>query len=315
MSDTTHVKDTVCAVMVLYRPPDQIESTIRRVLSQVEHLILVNNGVSNEVKSRLSHPFDSVSWLDNTENNLAKAHNMGIHHARTHDYAFVLLLDEDSEPADDMVQQQLNAYHAAHQEDSDQPAVGLIAPMMQDINTHQPTRYITPFWGVGFRQATADQSGYLRHVIHVIASGSLIPLHVIAQVGQMDESYVIDYIDKEFCLRLRIRGFETRVATQATMRHRIGEREDHTLLGLPISTTNHSPARRYTIYRNRLRTMGRYGLVIPSFALHELMGVMYDLLRITLFEEQKKDKLSAILRGIKDAALGVFNPPTSESEH
>lgn len=163
---------------------------------------------------------------------------------------------------------------------------------------------MTPWLGVGLRRLHASLDKVLKPVLWVIASGSLIPVARFDEVGLMDESYGIDYVDKEFCLRLVSRGYIISVVSDAVLRHQIGHCSDHDMLGIRITATNHPPRRRYTIYRNRLRTCGRYGLCVPAFLLYECGGIFYDLTRIALFEQDKMAKLKAVLAGAYDAATG-----------
>ena len=293
----------ICSVIVLYDPPADLAGMIASIEAQCGQLVLVDNGLNDEKKAEieaLAAKNKAIELVTNPQNNLAKAHNLGIQYAKEHGFEYVLLLDEDSKPAENMVSTMLEAYAVL----DDEEQIGLIAPLMEDTNSQAPTRYITPWLILGFQTLKPQEHSVLRQVMMVVTSGSLIPVRVLDSVGWMDESYVIDYIDKEFCLRLMSRGYETIVVTNAKLQHSIGKRTDHDMMGMKISSTNHSASRRHTIYRNRLRTIGRYAFAVPSFVVYDLLGMGYDLLRILLFEQAKGEKLKAIALGIYDALLG-----------
>lgn len=297
--------DQVCAVIVTYGPSDTFFNDIKQILDQVGHVVLVDNGSNTSTQQKLEELTNrhtgQITLLYNTENNLAKAQNIGIAQARRQQFGYVLLLDDDSEPAADMVEQLLNAYNR----ESERQTIGLVAPHMIDTKTDRETTYLQSTFILGFTRQTAAPGSLIHNVLHVIASGSLIPIPVFDAIGHIDESYVIDYLDKEFCLRLIRHDYRIVVVCDATLKHSIGNCCDHHIAGQRITATNHSSLRRYYIYRNRLRTWGRYLFACPSFVVHDFLAIGYDLARILLFEADRADKLKAILSGTIDAARGV----------
>lgn len=288
------LQTNVCAVMVTFHPDEGWQARLEAVLPQVAHLVVVDNSTDEaaraSVRTVCAGYGERVTYLQSPSNNLALAQNIGIRHAlampvTTH----VLLLDDDSTPENGMV-----ATLLAH----DTPPIGLLAPAMADASD-RTTRYVVAGRGLPALK-TAPQDGVLNEVLHAIASGSLIARRAFEVAGMMDERMVIDYIDKEFCLRLRRKGLGIRVVGAAKLAHRIGQSCGHSLAGLRITATNHPPARRYTIYRNRILCLRRYGLSEPAFLLHEIGGIAYDWLRIATCESDRREKFRAILRGIKD---------------
>lgn len=114
----------------------------------------------------------------------------------------------------------------------------------------------------------------------------------------MEESLGIDYVDKDFCLRLRQAGLDIVAVRDAMLEHQLGASCDHKVLGINITATNHSPSRRYTIYRNRILTMRRFSVDFPNYVLYECAGILYDMFRIAWCEGQKKDKFRELFRGL-----------------
>jgi len=57
---------------------------------------------------------------------------------------------------------------------------------------------------------------------YVVSSGALIPLAVLDQVGMMDESLFIDYVDSEWGLRAKSRGHLSFGICAAQMVHCLG---------------------------------------------------------------------------------------------
>lgn len=302
---------TICAVVVTYNIGNAFDTCFNSMKGQVDHAIIVNtssdDGVTTRALARLeeSNP-DFVDVLECPENNLGMAQNMGIEQALELDYDWVLLLDHDSRLGAGM----LSAMEHAYQTAPNRLNIGLIAPNLHDPNVDAPQRYLRAWFGYWFEQkGFDDNTPVIDHVLCVAASGSLIPARVLRQDEfRMNESFVIDYIDTDFCLHLNTEGLRILAVRDARLIHKIGERKQHKLLGLTITTTNHSAMRRYYLYRNRLKTWRRYGTERPSFLIFDLMRTVYELWRIILFESNKHDKFQAIVNGIWDGLRGVRGP-------
>ena len=295
----------ICGVLVTYNIGEKVSNCLEAALPQLAHLVVVDNSTEPATMSALkrlqARHGSKLHLLSNSENNLAKAQNMGIQYALDNGFDWVLLLDHDSIPAADMLQQMLNA-HACYPNPS---AIGLVAPHLKCGNS-RATRYIQPWLGLLFRHRSfAPGEETLDNVYTVIASGSLIPSRVFTDTGLMDEAYGIDYVDKDFCLRLHAADYRILVVRSAILQHRIGDSREHSMLGRRIIATHHSAQRRYTIYRNRSRSWRRYIGSAPGFVLFDAMAALYDLLRIIFLEEEKGAKLKAALRGLREGILGL----------
>ena len=75
----------------------------------------------------------------------------------------------------------------------------------------------------------------------------------LTAIGGFDESLGIDAVDAAACLRLRERGFIVALAPGVRLEHRVGAARQVTLLGRTVLATGHSPERRTTMVRNRIR--------------------------------------------------------------
>src|SRR5659263_368215 len=104
---------TVVAVVVTYGPDLEATSRLLQALAaQVAHVIVVDNGSPAESVSALRGVLaasggDLVALMENT--GIASAQNVGIARARSAGASHVLLSDQDSVPAPDMVAQLLHA--------------------------------------------------------------------------------------------------------------------------------------------------------------------------------------------------------------
>jgi rhamnosyltransferase len=95
----------------------------------------------------------------------------------------------------------------------------------------------------------ADESKSPFPVDLVIASGTAATAATFLQVGYMDESLFIDFVDFEWCMRCRKQRVPIRVVPAARLQHSIG---DEVLRFGPVRGNLHSPSRTYYKVRNAI---------------------------------------------------------------
>ncbi len=297
LSSEIHPIDAVVAVVVTFHPGPDVVRTLEAALAQAGHVVVVDNGSSPEELAVVTM-FAGEGRLDllrNADNRgIAAAQNQGIERARALGAGWVLLLDQDSVPEPGMV--------AALLAVAQRKGVGLASAVACDPGQRRPAKFLTSPDG---RRAIVSElsSPLLPHLLYTIASGSLIPLPVLERVGTMREDFFIDFVDVEFALRVRRAGYDVVAVRDARLRHRLGAYEERRLFGRLIAVTHHSAERRYTQYRNRMRTMRLHGRAVPALLRSEVRAIAVDMLRLTLFETDRWRKLRATLRG---AAAGLF---------
>lgn len=287
------------AVIVSYNISTQILPLLDRLRDMVPHCIIVDNGSTDDTCDVIADAIACYTQgaqfqlIVNDENNLGKAHNIGIAAVRDAGCDAVLLLDHDSLPEADMLEVMRN-YLARH------PDVGMVIPNLREQHSKRAARYICHAYRLlSLRRGFGDRDA-LTHVMAAISSGSLIPMRVLDVVGRMREDFVIDAIDHEFSLRLLRHGYGITALRAAGMRHALGQSQDHQAGRVRITTTNHSAARRYTIYRNRITVWRLHGRFMPAYIVFDVMAIGYDLFKIVMFEDQRREKLSALWRGVRD---------------
>lgn len=295
----------VCAVIVTYNIGKKVLDGIASLMPQVQHIVVVDNSSSDNsyhvVRDYAAQHEGHLTVLCNLTNNLAKAQNMGIAEAKKRGFAWVLLLDHDSVAESGMVQTLLTYYHQLHHQEA---PIAVIVPNIHDRFSARRASYLTHYKGVlPWRRHFTDQP-ILYDILVAIASGSLIPMSVLEDVGGMDEDFCIDQVDFEWCLRAVSRGYHIVAVHDAVLNHQLGRCRDFTWQKLCITTSNHNAIRRYFIYRNRLRLWRRYGLKLPAFLLFDICAVAYDIAKILFLEAHKKQKFQAIWQGVRDACLG-----------
>lgn len=232
----------IVAVIVTYKPDiSLLQTVVASLVRQVDSTVIVDNG--SDIDSRMlecSSPVLIVSIGSNI--GVAAAQNRGIEVARRQHATHVLLLDHDSIVAPGMVTTLLRALASL-------PDAACVGPRYLDPRQQNPPPFIR-VRGLRLERLGCDIPGSIVKVDYLIASGCLIPLHVIDRVGGMREDLFIDYVDIEWGLRAARCGFQSYGVCDAEMEHSLGE---YPIRFLGRSIPLHSPLRHYYHFRNAVR--------------------------------------------------------------
>jgi rhamnosyltransferase len=294
-------------VVVTYHPAGDVESRLEKMAAQGGLLLVVDNG-SVEDCGGLKEICDRHAWelIANPVNlGLGAALNQGVRRMTEHEARWVLLFDQDSEPAPDMSERMIETLQRHPAPES----VAIVGPIFRDPNTGRHHRVLrqNPRWPWLF-QKVAHTADDLRAVSMVITSGSLLRVADFNEIGPFDEALFIDYVDTDFCLRCRAAGRLIAISAAARLDHQFGRREQRRFLGLAFYPTNHPPIRHYYIARNRVLMLRRHGLQFPHWMFFDLAAAGLWLFRVLAFEQAKGSKLKAMLRGTWDGLRGQGGP-------
>jgi rhamnosyltransferase len=279
----------VCAILVSFHPDAELPRRAARILEQAGALVIVDNGSgegTHEMLRRIAADSCVSLVLNSTNLGIASALNSGVERASALGFAWMLLLDQDSELHDDMLASLIEV-RAAYPEPAQVAVIG-----------------------AGFGAETRPAPGAAwQEVQSVITSGSLIPLAAHAAIGPFRDEFFIDYVDSEYCLRARAQGYRVIRTAKPLMSHTIGAPTRHDLLGIAKWTTNHSPDRRYYIARNDTVLLREYGgYPFGSWALKSLGRRLRTCKRIVLYERSKARKIAAVSAGWWDGVRGRMGP-------
>lgn len=273
----------VSAIIVTYNPDVKILiSLIEGIVHQVTEVILVDNNSNNS--SELTNINDSIKNLKLIElgenKGLAFAQNIGIKES-SEQTDFILLFDQDSIVENDFVYKQIDCYNALSLEGKKVAAIG---PSFIDRSSkykYPATVYKGPFLKRIPINNIATESTF------IIASGSLIPKHVLKTVGLMLDDFFIDFVDVEWSLRARKHGLISYINPTAQMEHSIGDLRI-VLLGRMISL--HSDFRKFYIYRNGI-FMTRLDYIPVGY---KIRVIIFNLIRTFLGVIVSDHKLKSI---------------------
>ncbi|MEJ2622161.1 MAG: glycosyltransferase family 2 protein [Candidatus Thiodiazotropha sp.] len=306
---SNHNISKIVAVTVTYNIDLSFEDSLQSYLPQVAVVVIVDNSTERDAQKRIrsiaqGQP-ERIVLIQNGENlGLAKAQNLGIEYALGMDADWVLLMDDDSSAGPHMVEQLAQAGHA-YTNDSD---AAIIVPKYLEQSVKREAKFVTAPEGAYHWPKFAIEGFSGRPILHnlfiAISSGSLINVHLFDEIGLIRESFDIDYLDVDFCLRAISSGFRIIAVRDAELYHNLGEQTEHKFLGYKFLAWNHSAKRRFSIYRNRTRIWREYLFCFPGFVFFDVLAAMMDLFRIVMFEQQKSVKLGSVLKGV---VIGLFS--------
>jgi rhamnosyltransferase len=280
-----------CVVIVSYNPSQRIVENIVSLAPQVGEILIVDNNSNNEsihILKNLSKEIP-VSIIYNQSNlGIATALNQGVKYASDHDYEWLATFDQDSLAPINYVQTMMDSYYSCN----DRENVALIAP-----------RYQTDIGLISFSLEQNYKEKNDSNIKTTMTSGNLVKLSIFPKTGLFDDSFFIDYVDHEFCLRVRSSGWSIIESHQSILIHSLGNSTSHKIGNITITTTGHAPVRRYYKYRNLVRTIKKYYWFDP-WLLKDLKALMFEPLKIILFEEKKLLKLGCIYKGVFDGIIG-----------
>ncbi|HGM5604848.1 TPA: glycosyltransferase family 2 protein [Serratia marcescens] len=279
----------IIAITVSYNP--NIPSLKRQIkvllASQVAVVVVDNNSTNSEqLAIALAEFSGQLTLMCLAENEgIAAAQNRGIRMAKEQGFDYVLLMDQDSLPADNMVEELLTA--AKHKN-----GLAAVGPCFIDADQSVRARFIR-VEGIRIIKMSSSSCDNIVEVDHLIASGSLIPVAVFERGGLMDESLFIDYVDIEWALRARAKGLLSYGVFSAQMHHSLGDGRIE-FAGRHIAI--HSPLRHYYLVRNAI-LLYKKDYIPLNWKLVDTYKLVLKLTFLLLFSGQRLQNLKAIVQG------------------
>lgn len=298
----------VIAVVVTYNPGAECIPLLRSLKEQCAQVVVVDNASDSELLEPIREyaTSEGLHLIVNEENlGIAAAQNQGIRFAQRYEAQFVLLSDDDSAPPAHMVRDLLSAFTDC-QSITKTAAVGPLVGEHDGLRSDELV-YVARRWGP--RRASREElSEPLLPVAFLIASGCLISMSALEEVGMMDDELFIDHVDLEWGLRARKKGFGLFVATSCSMEHSLGDKVVK-LPGRKQVVHTHSPVRNYYIVRNTLALI-RSGTFTWRWSAGYLVWLFKYLLFNALVPPQRTIRVRLLARGVRDGIslhLGRLN--------
>lgn len=263
----------IAAGIVLYEPDlERLLENVSTVAEQVDKIIIVDNASSNvdKVKTVLTE-LKNIYYIENKINQgIAKALNQIIDMSKKCNMDWVLTLDQDSIISENFIKHGLKYMHIE--------GVAIITPRIIDRNDFCKELLM---------------SSEASYVDECITSGSLMNLKICNQVGKFDEKMFIDYVDFEYCYRVKGCGYKILYNPESVLLHQLGNGEVKKNFGKTFLVSHHNPIRHFFLVRNCIYCIRKHGLYQRM-----LYRIFRDIFEVIFYEKCKVKKLTAMANGI-----------------
>jgi len=278
----------IYSILVAYNPDiEELSQAVERLKKQTD-IVIVSNNSNYDVKFE----DEQVKVFNFGENlGIAKAQSIGMKWAFENEADFILQMDQDSIPNDDLVEKLLTCYEKLENKGY---RVGLVGPQDFDKDTNE------------LNKARLKKGDFIEDMNCVsleqtLSSGSLIPKKVYDTIGSMDDNLFIDAVDSEYCWRIRKNGFLVIKNNDALLAHKLGDGKQKILGILNVGVP--SPIRHYYQVRNTLLLFRRN--YVPSYWKYSgIVKVVFKLFVYPFTLNKGLERFKYIIKGIKDGILG-----------
>lgn len=288
----------IAAGIVTYNPDlHRLTENVNAVLPQVDCLIIVDNASKNVEQIKKTFGEDNkIRIIENDENKgIATALNQILQASVEEGAEWTLTLDGDSVVPENMIEQ--------YEKYLDVENVAMIVPVIQDRKMQL----------IDVEEDTLTNA--YDFVDTAITSGTLMKNSIWQQLHGFEDKLFIDYVDFDYCMRVKIAGYQILRVNSVKLLHELGNATEiklFTFLGKMFGkdssigrgfwkiryTTNHSPMRVYYITRNQYYYIKHYADYIDVKRL--LRGMKIGWVVKLIFEKDRIKKWKAIRRGIAD---------------
>ncbi|MFX1684470.1 glycosyltransferase family 2 protein [Paraburkholderia sp. A2RI-6] len=285
-------------MVVFYRPDRACVARANR-LAQVYSCVVVDN--TEHSSTALALGLDAqINYVANGANlGIATALNQGVARLIDAGCTCALLFDQDSEPSTQLLSALPGVLAAERARGA---RVALVGPAYEDVRLGG----VAPFVRFGYLKLKRFFPSGTEpiQVDFLITSGSCVNLAVWNDIGAMDDSLFIDFVDLEWCVRARAKGYSVLGVPTQRLLHELG--------GEPVrvfgrSYPGHSPLRHYYLFRNAVALIRR-GYVPWSWKSSELVKMPFRLAIYGLFMRPRLEHLRLSLLGVWHGLIGRAGP-------
>lgn len=282
------------AVVVFYHPDRECVRRSNRLADSGPCVVVDNTATVLDAAALGLDP--RVQYVPNGRNvGIATAINQGIEILRKLGCSSALVFDQDSEPSERLLAELpcvLDRELAAGRK------VALVGPAYEDARLGGVAPFVR--FGCMKLRRIAPEGDKPIEVDFLITSGSCINLSVWRDIGPMDDELFIDFVDLEWCVRARNKGYDVLGVPWLRLTHELG--------GKPIrifgrTYPGHSAIRHYYMFRNAIALVQR--TYVPwSWKSMELMRLPFRLAIYGLFMRPRLEHVRMALLGAWHGLIG-----------
>ena len=277
-------KIKLAAIIVTYNPDiDILIKNVTSISSQVEATVIVDNGSDNYID--ISHAIDKynnvVALRNSTNKGIAQALNYGMTYLHKSGYNWVLTLDQDSICEPNMATQL-----SSHIDEN----IGILCPSINYL---------------GWSGKSKKDRPIIEEIKACMTSASLTNVKAWESCGKFNEGYFIDFVDNDFCERLRINKYKIIRINSCILNHKLGEAFEKKIIGkFSIRYSIHNPIRYYYMTRNNIVFIRTYRERLNI--LREYLKLLYIITIGLIFSTEKRETCKYVRLGITHANKGIM---------
>ena len=277
----------IYSILVAYNPDlEELNQAVERLKKQTDIVIVCNNSDYD-----VEFEGEQVKVFNFGENlGIAKAQSIGMKWAFENGADFILQMDQDSIPHDDLVEKLLECYEELTEKGY---KVGLVGSQDYD----KDTKYLSK--AKIDRGTTIESECYIK-INQVISSGSLIPIETYKIIGGMDDDLFIDAVDFEYCWRALSKGFIVVKNLESIIGHKLGNGISSFFNLKYISP---SPIRHYYQFRNFI-LLSKRNYVPFYWKISTFIKYLLSLIFLPFLFQQRVKRFKYMINWIYDGILG-----------
>lgn len=266
----------ICAGIVTYNPDViRLKKNIESIVLQVDLVFIVDN-FSKNIKDieNITTEYQNVVLVKNSSNEgIATALNQLCLNSKNYGADWILTLDQDTVCESNMIIK-MRKY-------TNDSFLGIICPAV---------------FYEGKENKKKEKE--LEYPYACMTSGSLTRVSAWEEVGGFCEDYFIDFVDNEFCMKLKLHNYKILRLNEVVMYHQLGEAIEKKIFFVKFRRSVHSSWRYYYMTRNNLRFIKKYKEHLNCTK--EYLKLAYILFNGFVFTNDKRQTLKYIIKGLKD---------------
>jgi rhamnosyltransferase len=279
------MQQDVVAVVPTFRPGSALLPLVRTLAETMP--VIISDDASPCTADQLLCELAAITGVDVTRHShnrgIARGLNDGLAFAESHGATWLMTVDQDT----------------------------TITPNYADELLIEAKRRIAAGVQVGAigAEVIADISGDMRYPLtdtphgpiteELIQTGTIWSVPALMAAEGFNEEFGIDAVDAAACLVLRQHGHVICVAPGTRINHEIGSAQVVRILGRDVMVTGHSPERRSSILRNRLRLFPAEYAQSPKHAFRTLRRVTLNQGIGLIVEPDRWAKAKGTIRGLR----------------
>lgn len=274
------------AGIVTYNPDmDRLYDNISRLLEQCEVVLIVDNYSKDRATIRkLASQCKRIYLIQNTRNEgIAKGLNQLVDLAYELGFEWILTMDQDS-----LIMPGLIDVYSQYAE---MDKVAMMTCRITERNDPEAN--------------LKEQSFDYKQINKCISSGCYTNIKAVRMLGGFDESYFIDYVDFDMCIRLIKAGYQIIEINFRGLLHSTGNLFPMTICGWEVKLRNkkiyiynEKPDRIYYFFRNMVFFWRKYKISGSDYT--NPLHIAWRAFLVIAYEKPKKEKILKMIHGIMD---------------